>query len=175
MGFVDEQSMTTALSRQLQIPQVDLDRHKLPDDALQYLRVDIAERYGVFPLGSDKKTNTLTVATSDPTNVDQVHEIAFRIGMKLQLAVATPSSIDRAIRRYYCGESVVASKTTTPQGLGVHEQVYEAEEMNRKNGAQGQNGAARNGAGVTAPGPSPEVIEKLAEIDQRVAELERLM
>jgi type IV pilus assembly protein PilB len=129
MGFVDEDSMVRALSRQLKLPVVDLDTVNLPATVTQILTVDLCERYGVFPLGVDVRAKQLQLATSDPTNVEALNDIVFKTGMKVQTAVATGSSIDRAIRRMYYGEQTQASKTATPQRFGVHEPTFEEEEI----------------------------------------------
>ncbi|HEY8209719.1 MAG TPA: hypothetical protein VIG99_19665, partial [Myxococcaceae bacterium] len=119
MAFVDESSMAAALSRQLQLPLVDLDALKLAGDVVSWLRVDVAERYGVFPLAGDTRQKTLQVATSDPTNFEALQELAFHTGMKIQVSISGATSIDRAIRKYYYGESVVASDVGSTSLLGL--------------------------------------------------------
>ena len=121
MNFVDEESMAAALSRQLNLPRVDLDRMQLPADVVQWLRVDIAERYGVFPLGGDAKHKTLQIATSDPTNVEALQELAFHSGFRIITSVAGSTAIDKAIRHYYYGERIDSVPTATPQSLGIPE------------------------------------------------------
>ncbi|AKQ66171.1 Type IV fimbrial assembly, ATPase PilB [Myxococcus hansupus] len=123
MGFVDESSMVHALSRQLSIPTVDLENHTPSAVALQALRADIAERYTVFPTAADPATKSLTVATADPTNVESFQELAFHSGQRLQVVVASASSIERAIRRHYHGE--VTSATATPLAFGMDEPTFE--------------------------------------------------
>src|SRR4051794_8224772 len=66
MGYVDEDSMALALSRQLGLPVIDLDHAPLSPDVPKLLRLDVAERYGVFPVGADTKHKILHVATPDP-------------------------------------------------------------------------------------------------------------
>lgn len=129
MGFVTEADMVHVLAQQLQLRTVDLDKAQLPDRITDCLRLDLAERYGVFPLGVDAHGHTLFVATSDPTNVEHVQELEFATNMKLELAVATGSSIDRAIRRYYFGENVVPTATIRPDELGVNETTFELDEL----------------------------------------------
>lgn len=124
MGFVTESAMVTVLAAQLQLRTVDLDAAKLPVKVTECLRLDVAERYGVFPLGIDG--TTLFVASSDPTNLEQVQEIEFATNKQVQVAVATASSIERAIRKYYFGEAVEVPQTVLPQNFGV--QVYEFDE-----------------------------------------------
>lgn len=104
MGFVDEDSMMRALSRQLNLQAMDLDSAALPGSVVQLMRVDLCERYGVFPVGGDPKTRTLQVATSDPTNTEAVQELQVATNTRIVQVVATGSAIDRAVRRYYYGE-----------------------------------------------------------------------
>ncbi len=165
MGFVTEDAMAEALSRQLGLPRIELDGHQLQADALEFLRVDIAERYGVFPLGGDRKAKTLTLATSDPTNVEQLQELSFHTGMRIALAVASPSSIDRAIRRHYYGESTVSQPVTTPQKLGVTEPEYDL----------GAQLAQASGSPVSAGLGAAGMAAQLEGAQRRIAELERLV
>ena len=168
MGFVDEDSMTLALSRQLNLPLLNLDKATLPQDVVQWLRVDLAERYGVFPLGGDKKSRSLQVATSDPTNVEALQELAFSTGLKISLTVASASGIDRAIRRYYYGESTKASATATPQSMGLSENTFDPELL-RRNDVEGATGP-------TSPSAAPdESSAQLAELAARVAGLENII
>jgi type IV pilus assembly protein PilB len=169
MGFVDEQSMTLALSRQLQVPQVDLDALELPAGVLGFLRVDIAERYGVFPIAGDRGLKTVTLATSDPTNVEALQELAFYTGLRVQVAVASGSSVDRAIRRHYYGESTVASNTTTPGQLGVSEPLFDPQQL-----VATQHPAAPSAPRTAAPA-SPELSEQLAALNQRMSDLEKVV
>ncbi len=104
MGFVDEDSMMRTLSRQLNLQALDLDAVSLPSSIVQLLRVDLCERYGVFPVGGDAKSRTLQLATSDPTNSEAMQELAVATNSKIINVVSTGSAIDRAIRRYYYGD-----------------------------------------------------------------------
>ena len=104
LGFVDEVTMCAALSRQLQLPAVDLHNAVLPARVTDLLPVDLCERYGVMPVAADRERRILRVATSDPTNQDALSDIGFRSGLRVEPLVATPTDIDKAIRRYYYGE-----------------------------------------------------------------------
>lgn len=131
MGFLDEDSMVHALSRQLGFPVVDLDRASLPQEVTRLMRVDLAERYGVFPLGRDEAQKLLQLASSDPTNIDTAQELSFSTGLKVQVSLATGSSIERAIRRYYYGEDTTGSATATPGTFGVSEETFDPELLAR--------------------------------------------
>jgi type IV pilus assembly protein PilB len=164
MGFVDEPSMVVALSHQLRLPMIDLDKAQLPAEVVQFLRVDIAERYGVFPVGGDPVHKTLQLATSDPTNAEAFKELAFYTGMRIQPQVATSSGVDRAIRRYYYGEST-RQRAARPQDLGLIERTFDADQLSAKP-------TEPNGRSAASPArASPE----LAQLIEQVGTLERLV
>jgi type IV pilus assembly protein PilB len=111
LGFTDEVRIATAIARQLGLPAVDLDRAQLPAQVTQLLPLELAERYGLMPLGARPVEGRLLVACFDPTDVGAQSAAAKASGLVPQVHVATASSIDRAIRRYYYGE---AAPTPTP-------------------------------------------------------------
>ena len=119
MGFLSEDLMVKALSKQLGIPRVDLDKDELPREVARLLPVNLCERYGLFPVSRDDDTRTFHVATADPTGWEALDEVSFRTGLKVQPVVASASAIDRAIRRYYYGESTVSSDTLDPAAYGL--------------------------------------------------------
>lgn len=164
MRFVDENSMVHALSRQLAIPTVDLEAHVPSPVALQALRADIAERYTVFPTAADPLNKVLTVATADPTNVEAFQELAFHTGQRIQVVVATASSIERAIRRNYHGE--FTSPTATPLSFGMDEPTFELAPPSEP---EPLALAARPMAHAT-PGPREnELIQRVEDLSQQVA------
>jgi type IV pilus assembly protein PilB len=123
MGFVDESSMVHALSRQLHIPAVDLDGVTPPEHVLRLFRVDLAERYAVFPVAMDLAHKTLTLASADPTNVEALQELAFHTDQKIQVVVSSASAIERAIRKYYYGGA--SNSTASVEQFGISEPMYE--------------------------------------------------
>lgn len=123
MGFVDESSMVHALSRQLHIPAVDLDTVTPPEHVLKSFRVDLAERYSVFPVEADVAHKTLTLASADPTNVEALQELAFHTDQKIQVVVSSASAIERATRKYYYGGA--SNITASPDQFGIREPTYE--------------------------------------------------
>lgn len=146
MGFVTEASMCAVLAQQLQLQTIDLDTATLPDRVETTLRLDLAERYGVFPVAFDATTKQLALATSDPTNLESLQEIEFATGHKLLPVVATASAIDRAIRRYYFGEQATGKAVSPPPTQVVSETSYELDQLLGSAPAQGQQSSgAGNG------------------------------
>jgi type IV pilus assembly protein PilB len=114
MGFVTETAMGSTLAQQLELPSIDLDTQPVPPQAPSWLRLDLCERYGVFPVGINHATRHLDLATSDPTNVEQLQALEFATNMKVAPVVATASAIERAIRTYYFGEATEAPQAAIP-------------------------------------------------------------
>ncbi|WP_224363220.1 GspE/PulE/PilB domain-containing protein [Hyalangium versicolor] len=123
MGFVDESSMVHALSRQLHIPAVELDSLTPPEHVLKLFRVDLAERYTVFPIAADTTHKTLTLASADPSNVDALQELTFHTDQKIQVVVSSASAIERAIRKHYYGG--ISNHTAGMENFGIREPVYD--------------------------------------------------
>jgi type IV pilus assembly protein PilB len=103
MGLVKEKDLVQALSSQLGIPSVDLDSQKISPDVQRWLKVELAEKYSVFPLGCDRRGRVLHLATTEPTNYEAEKELTFHTGMAIQLSLAGPAAIERAIRKAYHG------------------------------------------------------------------------
>lgn len=171
MGFVDEESMVLALSRQLGVPAVDLDRLALPDDIVHWMKLDVAERYAVFPLGGDAGARLLQIATSDPTNLDALQELSFKTGMKIQPSVAGTLAIEKAIRRYYYGERMTTGTTTTPQELGVKEATFELHRMASNPNMQAQ--PRPQAAAAASPDAVRELERKVEALADRISLLEK--
>jgi type IV pilus assembly protein PilB len=130
MGFTDEPTMVRVLAQQLNLPTVDLDRATLPERIVDQLRLDLAERYGVFPLVVDASSRSLKLATSDPTNIDALQELAFATNLRLEPVVTTASAIDRAIRKYYFGDTKVAAPPSAPASQpSVSETLHQLDEL----------------------------------------------
>lgn len=104
MGFVREEDILKTLSSQLLLPAVDFNKVKISPRAVRALPLRIAEKYNVMPVAvreDGMKNKQLVLGMSDPTNLDNVSEIEFQTGYRIKPAVATDSSISRAIDFYY--------------------------------------------------------------------------
>lgn len=129
MGFVTETAMSEVLAHQLGLPVVDLDTSALEHVVTSYLRLDLCERYGVFPLEQDAQARTLRLATADPTNFEALQAIEFATNLKVLPVVATASSIERAVRRHYFGEVVQHVDTIRPEAMVMNETTYELDAL----------------------------------------------
>ena len=111
LGHVNDKEMSEFLSRQYQVPSIDLDAFEVDQDALKSLSGDICEKHMVMPVS--RAGNTLVVAFADPSNMFIRDDIAFLSRCKIEPVVAPEHSIYKAIERYYKKEKQDLSKIVT--------------------------------------------------------------
>ncbi|XXF81461.1 general secretion pathway protein GspE [Myxococcaceae bacterium GXIMD 01537] len=166
LGFVNEGAMAHALSHQLDLPTVDLDEFEPAGPVNALLRVELAERYGVFPVAQDAAAQALTLATSDPTNAEALQELAFHTGRQLYVMVSSPSAIERAIRLHYHGE--------IPLGIGVPTVPAAGEAA----GSRAAPESAPGSASARAPMPlarEGDLQQRVEALAQQVEDLQRMV
>lgn len=105
MGFLSEELLVKALSHHLGIPACDPATMEIAPGTAGYLGLHLVERFGVMPVAVDTERRVLAVATSDPTDKRALAELGEHIGWTVQPLVAASSSIERAIRKHYFGET----------------------------------------------------------------------
>ncbi len=104
MGFASEESIASVLEKQLGQSCISLDERGIPPEVLKKVKVEIAKRYCIIPLEFDK--GTLTIATSDPTDLRTIDELGFVLGLKVKPVLAIETGIKKAIARHYEGITV---------------------------------------------------------------------
>ncbi len=112
--FIDEARLTAAIGAHLGLPTVDLDRARLPPGVNRLLPLEICERYGLMPLGVRQQEGKLLLACFDPTNQEAQVAVRRTAGLIPVIHVATASSIDRAIRKYFYGEATPTPPPGSP-------------------------------------------------------------
>ena len=99
LGYVTEEDLSQALSRQLGYPFIDLNQFEVYPDVINLISSEIARKYLVMPI--HRNQSTLTLAMVDPTDLDCLEDIRFRTGLSIQPVIATESGILNAIKKYY--------------------------------------------------------------------------
>lgn len=99
LGFVNEESLITFLSRQYNTPAINLSEYRLDPAVLKLVPAETAKRYLLVPIS--KEGASLKVAVSDPSNNFAIDDVRFLTGMKVSVYVAAESAIVEAIEKYY--------------------------------------------------------------------------
>ncbi len=127
LGFISEERLLRILSRLFHVQIAEFPEGDLPEDLIKTIQPDIARKYQVFPY--KKKGKMLVVATSDPTNVELIDNLAFLTGYRVSLAITTEKKINQLITKYYGEESKAAEAIkAAAEEEGNAEVVEEKEE-----------------------------------------------
>lgn len=125
MGFLKELDMLKLLSKQLNLPMVDLHKVVIEQKIIDLIPLDIAEKYNILPLGIKVISGKpiLHVAMSDPTNLAAIDTIQFTSGYRIQPVLALDSSLTDFINFYYKGKEIPKHTEEIPTTMR-DEQLY---------------------------------------------------
>ena len=133
-NITTEEAIARALSRQLEYDMVDLKDVEVPEEMQNLLPVDILKKYTMIPFEySTEGANIVRVAMSDPMDLDALDDINIITNLQVEPVVATPTSILRALDKYY-GQKDVLSKldeyTKEKEALEEQEDMYSEDVQN---------------------------------------------
>lgn len=99
LGFTKEEDIAQALTAQYGFPYLPLANYDINLEITNIIPVRVARQYVVIPI--DKIGSNLTVAMSNPLNVQAIEDIELLSGCRVQTFVSTSSDIKQAIEKYY--------------------------------------------------------------------------
>jgi hypothetical protein len=102
LGFIEEDVMTEAISKALNLPVTHLGRIHRDKDALSRLDAEFCQLHSVFPLAIHGRT--LEVAMVDPTDIYSIDAVKIRAGMRVQGLLCSETEIVNAILKHYLGQ-----------------------------------------------------------------------
>jgi type IV pilus assembly protein PilB len=110
LGHITEEKLVAFLSRQYNVPAINLTDYKIDPSLLKLIPIDMARKYLIMPVA--RVGATITIAMIDPSNVFAIDDVKFRTGYNVEVVVSSESSILNTISIRYAdnGESLVAAK-----------------------------------------------------------------
>ena len=99
MGLVSEKDLLKVLSDHLKLPSLDISKYNIQDEALLAVSEEFARKYSIIPLFVIE--NSLTIATSDPLNIEVIDDLTRMTGMEIMLVLSSELDIERSIDLYY--------------------------------------------------------------------------
>ena len=99
LGFISEEEIAQALSRQLGYPYIDLDQFEVYPEVINLIPADVSKKHMVMPI--HRIRSFLTLAMVDPTDLEIIEDIRFRTGLSIQPVIASESGVMNAINKYY--------------------------------------------------------------------------
>jgi type IV pilus assembly protein PilB len=99
LGYVRDEEITSLLSRQYGVPSINLDHFDVDPTIIKVIPAETSRKYQILPLS--RSGATLTIAMADPTNVFAMDDIKFMTGYNVEPVVASETSLEEAIDKYY--------------------------------------------------------------------------
>ncbi len=99
MKLIREETLIGALSKQLGVPAVDLDKWQIPAEVVGMIDSETALNLSAVPFQLENKF--LDVAMGDPANLSAVDELQILTKKNVRPYVAGPKALERAIAKYY--------------------------------------------------------------------------
>ncbi|HYR18821.1 MAG TPA: hypothetical protein VEQ15_04965 [Myxococcales bacterium] len=115
--FCREEQMISALSQHLGMPAVRLSEVKIDPRAVKTVSKSVAERLHVFAyeVTGSGRSEVITIAMSDPTDLSAVDQLAFHTGKRIKPMLAGDSEVIAAIQQHYPAEKP-AEEAQLPAG-----------------------------------------------------------
>lgn len=99
LGYVSETQLIDFLSKQYQVPAIDLAMFEIDPAVLKLIPKDLCEKHGVIPIS--RSGNNIVLAMSDPSNLFIRDDLQFLTRCKIEPVVASEMAIHHAVEKYY--------------------------------------------------------------------------
>jgi hypothetical protein len=99
LGYATEEDIAQAITVQYGFPYLPLKGYEIDPDVIKLIPEHVAKQYGLIPI--DKIGDTLTIAMSNPLNIQAVEDIEMLTSCSAQVFVSTLSDLNEAIEKYY--------------------------------------------------------------------------
>jgi len=106
MNKIPADKLAEAKANLLGIPFVDLSSTSFSPEALSFVPRPVAERFSAIPYAYDEKQKILTVAMSNPVDLEAITFLKEKTGLEVKSAAANPTEVARAINQQYRQEIV---------------------------------------------------------------------
>jgi type IV pilus assembly protein PilB len=121
-GFATLDALLQAIADQFRVARLELDQVELGAELIDFIPRQVAERHNIIAVFAE--TGELSVATSDPTQLEVFDWLSGSSKRTVTTMLASPLEIERAIRRLY--EPRVAPATAEVEEKVSQEDLQEA-------------------------------------------------
>jgi type IV pilus assembly protein PilB len=99
LGFTGEEDIAQTLTAQYGFPYLPLSNYDINPEIVSIIPGRVARQYLLLPI--DKIGNNLTLAMSNPLNMQAIEDVELLSGCNVQVFVSTSSDIKKTIAKYY--------------------------------------------------------------------------
>ncbi len=124
LGMVTENVMTQFLSRQFNVPSMDLTAFQIEPAVLKLIKADVANKFLAVPI--KRLGRSLTVAMVDPSDIFALEDIKFLTGLEVKPVAAGYNAVRKLLEQHYPLGKDLAVITEASGGLAqVNDQELE--------------------------------------------------
>ncbi len=99
--YTSEADLLAVLAEQVGMELIKLNDIEFEQTIIDLVPPDLARQYKVFPVALDEETNTLTLAISDPLNVQTLDDLRIWLDHDVRGVIASAEDIQGAITEFY--------------------------------------------------------------------------
>ena len=103
LKLVGEEDVTKALAAQYDMEYIDLEKAGLAATNFELIPQDLIKKHQVLPL--TKENGKLRIVIGDPTDLDTIDALHFRLNVRIETCLGTKSKIKQQINRLFASES----------------------------------------------------------------------
>jgi type IV pilus assembly protein PilB len=102
LNFATEKDIAQALTCQYGFPYLPLSNYEIDKEVIETVPENVCRKFCLIPI--DKIGQSLTLAMSNPLNVQAAEDIELITGCTVQTFVSTATEINQSIEKYYIKE-----------------------------------------------------------------------
>lgn len=106
LNLVPEEKLAEAKAKLLGVPFISLESTSFSPQAISLLPRAVVERFSLIPFLYDEKSKTLSIAMSNPVDLDALSFVRQKTGLVIKSFAAAASEVEKAIKEQYRQEIV---------------------------------------------------------------------
>lgn len=112
LRIISDEELIKAKAKFLRVEFVDLDNTAFSPEALSFVPRSVAEKYNLVPYYYDKKNDLLSVAMSNPLDLETIEFIEKKSGLKVKAVMGLTKQIEFFVAEKYEREQGITSEVT---------------------------------------------------------------
>jgi len=105
LGMLSEKEIIDTVSKQLNIPIIDLKELEIPEEVISLITADMAKSSLVIPIM--RRHNVLKLAMVDPLDIDAMDNVARMVTMEIEPLIVPEGELKQALEKYYGLKTIV--------------------------------------------------------------------
>jgi len=106
IGIIDEKKLAEEKAKLLGVPFISLETTSFAPQAISLIPKAVVERFSLIPFLYDEKAKTLSIAMSNPVDLEALQFVAQKTGLIIKSFAASKEEVKKAISEQYSQEIV---------------------------------------------------------------------